>query len=251
MNASTFKTLTVSVFSCCLALTAIFAAGCDPTTSVLGRQSAVKVEAGACGGLAGLQCPTGQICVDDPSDGCDLASGGVDCMGICKVSSDSPDSGHVADAGHGQFCGGLAGLQCPTGLTCVDDPSDFCDPQNGGADCGGICVAADAGTPDGGHVADAGHGQFCGGLAGLQCPGGLTCVDDPSDFCDPQNGGADCNGFCEASPDAGSVDAGSQAQICGGIGGFRCPSGHTCIDTPDDGCDPQNGDLDCLGTCSL
>ncbi len=37
-------------------------------------------------------------------------------------------------------CGGLGGIQCPSGQTCVDDPNDSCDPQNGGADCGGICV---------------------------------------------------------------------------------------------------------------
>jgi hypothetical protein len=38
------------------------------------------------------------------------------------------------------FCGGIAGMPCPAGLTCVDDPSDTCDPTRGGADCGGICV---------------------------------------------------------------------------------------------------------------
>ncbi|QRK07038.1 hypothetical protein JQX13_44460 [Archangium violaceum] len=39
----------------------------------------------------------------------------------------------------GSFCGGIAAIQCPEGFTCVDDPSDTCDPNNGGADCGGIC----------------------------------------------------------------------------------------------------------------
>jgi hypothetical protein len=37
-------------------------------------------------------------------------------------------------------CGGIAGLRCPTGFECVDDPRDTCSPCNGGADCGGICV---------------------------------------------------------------------------------------------------------------
>lgn len=40
----------------------------------------------------------------------------------------------------GQFCGGFAAVQCPEGLVCVDDPSDTCDPDAGGADCGGICI---------------------------------------------------------------------------------------------------------------
>ncbi|HSN99530.1 MAG TPA: hypothetical protein VLS89_14640 [Candidatus Nanopelagicales bacterium] len=39
----------------------------------------------------------------------------------------------------GRFCGGLAGIQCPAGLMCIDDPRDDCDPEAGGADCGGIC----------------------------------------------------------------------------------------------------------------
>ncbi len=39
------------------------------------------------------------------------------------------------------FCGGIAGIQCPNGLTCVDYPDDDCDPGTGGADCIGICVA--------------------------------------------------------------------------------------------------------------
>jgi hypothetical protein len=37
-------------------------------------------------------------------------------------------------------CGGIAGLRCPKGFECVDDPRDSCSPCNGGADCGGICV---------------------------------------------------------------------------------------------------------------
>lgn len=37
-----------------------------------------------------------------------------------------------------RFCGGFGNLPCPSGLTCVDDPADDCDPATG-ADCGGIC----------------------------------------------------------------------------------------------------------------
>lgn len=42
----------------------------------------------------------------------------------------------------GQFCGGFAGIGCPEGYACVDDPADDCDPNQGGADCGGICQKA-------------------------------------------------------------------------------------------------------------
>ena len=38
----------------------------------------------ACGGIAGIKCPEGQVCVDYPSDNCDPTGGDVDCPGICK-----------------------------------------------------------------------------------------------------------------------------------------------------------------------
>lgn len=38
------------------------------------------------------------------------------------------------------FCGGIAGIPCPSGMSCVDNPNDSCDPNYGGADCGGMCV---------------------------------------------------------------------------------------------------------------
>jgi hypothetical protein len=42
----------------------------------------------------------------------------------------------------GQTCGGFAGLACPEGYSCADNPNDTCDP-NTGADCAGTCVASD------------------------------------------------------------------------------------------------------------
>jgi hypothetical protein len=40
-------------------------------------------------------------------------------------------------------CGGVANLPCPDGLVCIDDPTDDCDPNTGGVDCGGICIISD------------------------------------------------------------------------------------------------------------
>jgi hypothetical protein len=37
-------------------------------------------------------------------------------------------------------CGGIAGLQCPGSMICIDNPGDSCDPEQGGRDCSGICV---------------------------------------------------------------------------------------------------------------
>lgn len=36
---------------------------------------------------------------------------------------------------------------------------------------------------------------------------------------------------------------------CGGIGGFACATGQTCVDDPIDSCDPANGGRDCSGVC--
>ncbi|KAF2681378.1 hypothetical protein K458DRAFT_310126, partial [Lentithecium fluviatile CBS 122367] len=80
-----------------------------------------------CGGFrlpTPLTCKEGYICIKDPyRPGC-----GPECdgPGIC-----------VRD----KMCGGFAGFACPErGQVCHDDPRDTCDPQKGGADCGGLCV---------------------------------------------------------------------------------------------------------------
>lgn len=50
------------------------------------------------------------------------------------------------------MCGGFAGIACPKGQICKDDPTDDCDPAKGGRDCGGICVpGADPGSGSGGE----------------------------------------------------------------------------------------------------
>jgi len=49
----------------------------------------------------------------------------------------------VPDAPPQQTCGGFLGTPCPGAGKCVDDPTDDCDPNNGGADCGGICTCVE------------------------------------------------------------------------------------------------------------
>jgi hypothetical protein len=83
--------------------------------------------------------------------------------------------------------------------------------------------------------------DFCGGIAGFPCPLGLTCVDNPNDDCDPQRGGADCEGMCVRE---------KKPATCGGIGGAYCPPGYECADDPGDDCDPNGGGADCPGICS-
>ncbi len=54
----------------------------------------------------------------------------------------------------GQLCGGIAALPCPEGLVCQDDPSDTCDPNQGGRDCSGLCVDPGQGTGGSGAQCD-------------------------------------------------------------------------------------------------
>ncbi|KAF1841546.1 uncharacterized protein K460DRAFT_318636 [Cucurbitaria berberidis CBS 394.84] len=77
------------------------------------------------GGRANFQtCDGDDICITDPyTPGCGPACDG---LGIC-----------VKD----KMCGGFAGFACgEKGQVCHDDPRDDCDPKNGGADCGGLCI---------------------------------------------------------------------------------------------------------------
>lgn len=81
-----------------------------------------------CGGGRGnyYQCEDGYTCIKDPRDpGCGPA---CDALGIC-----------VED----KLCGGFAGFSCSGGKVCMDDPRDDCDPKQGGADCGGVCMWLD------------------------------------------------------------------------------------------------------------
>ncbi|KAL2196607.1 hypothetical protein P885DRAFT_69621 [Corynascus similis CBS 632.67] len=147
--------------------------------SLLGAASLAAAEKRPCG-FKIAPCPAGEICEKvDPS--CDR---GENCQGYCVAApttlitkttlSPAPEPTY-------QFCGGLAAIDCEDkNHVCIDDPRDGCDPNNGGADCGGICVEE----------------VFCGGFAAVQCPDGKRCVDDPRDDCDPKNGGADCGGIC-------------------------------------------------------
>jgi hypothetical protein len=107
---------------------------------------------------------------------------------------------------------------CPAGQVC-----EKIDPNcNRGVNCQGICVKP----------------PFCGGIAGIECKEpGKICVDDPSDDCDPEKGGADCGGICV------------MPEFCGGFAGIACKDGKKCIDDPSDDCDPENGGADCAGIC--
>ena len=64
-----------------------------------------------------------------------VLAGGVVGLTTPTIAAKPPKPGSCG----GQFCGGFAGIRCPEGFTCVDNPCDDCNPKTGGADCGGLC----------------------------------------------------------------------------------------------------------------
>jgi hypothetical protein len=277
---------------------------CDPLTDPDCGGFCRPIDRLRCNGVAGIVCPEGYVCVDDPNDDCDPNAGGADCGGICEpetsggcttdrdcpplrapcsVCSDGSSACPYSVCENGQCNVVLApcptpltcgedGAGCPPGYVCVEVPDERCDPTTG-ISCSGTCVRDEMPRP-------------CGSFAGDSCPEGYVCIDDPNDDCDPNAGGADCPGFCNAStpseecrsdgecphilapctecPDGSYAcpnsycDAGkcrvvfescTDPGFCGGIAGFPCPPGYTCIDNPNDDCDPSRGGADCGGMC--
>lgn len=162
-------TLGRSVFG--VAFTALFAAlplgACsgagagDDAASVSESQEALR-GARLCDGPRGRKCADGQYCNSIRDGICPNRRH----FGVCAVepqicpdifqpvcgcdNQTYPNSCHAAAAGVAvlhtgecavtkQFCGGIAAIPCPGEGRCADDPTDNCDPADGGADCGGIC----------------------------------------------------------------------------------------------------------------
>jgi hypothetical protein len=252
-----------------------------------------------CGGIAGFTCPGAGMCVDDPSDDCDPENGGADCGGLCVcnamglcidgfVWNDSPEvcgcEPTGGGGGEGEACGNVT---CPAGQTCCNESCGICvepggvcteqfcgdgDPEpdpmgtpcgpaicTGDQECcnescgicvepGGFCTQQLCGDPD----PNPDPAPFCGGFAGFPCPGAGECVDDPSDDCDPQNGGADCGGLCQCnvqgvcaspqvwndSPEVCGCEASSGGEQCGNR---TCPADQVCCNASCGICTPKGG----------
>ena len=116
--------------------------------------------------------------------------------------------GGVSDGSNpaGRFCGGIAGIPCPGGFVCVDDPRDDCDPTKGGADCGGVCVQKE--NP----------------CAHIRCRAGTSCCKRCGGICLPT--GVPCRNV-KCAP-----------QVCGKS---VCPPGEYCCNPSCGVCAPLNG----------
>jgi hypothetical protein len=122
------------------------------------------------------------------------------------------------------FCGGIAGFPCPGEGTCVDDPSDDCDPQQGGADCGGLCVCPHFGKCETGERWDSSE-EVCACVADVNPCAAVLCLE--GSVCVVQNGAGVCVPF--EGEACGDVTCGPGLVCCNASCGICTPPGFACI----------------------
>lgn len=154
----------------CAAVTCLVGNTCE---LIDGKPECVPVDASAC---AAVLCGPGTSCQE------------IDGEGVCTPLEPEVDA--------------CATVRCAAGTECVVvDGRAECQPTEPNpcaavlCEVGSICEVIDGEA----QCTAVESGPFCGGFAGIECPGAGICADDPSDDCDPDNGGADCGGLCECN----------------------------------------------------
>ena len=241
-----------------------------------------------CGGIAAIECPGSGSCVDAPGDGCDPEQGGADCGGVCEcnvialcvegfVFDGSPEvCACVPDEPPVDACAAVrcragtecvvvdgraecqpvappecAAVSCPVGNDCVVvDGVAQCQPSGPNPCAAVLCPVGSTCEVQGDEgVCTPASGPSCGGFAGIACNGLASCVDDPADDCEPENGGADCGGICQCNVRALCIrglvfDASPEVCDC-----VPEPEANPCalVDCfPDHVCEVQGGEAVCV-----
>jgi len=145
---------------------------------------------------------------------------------ICQVEEDRTEN-YEACASQ-TSCSDCVGTSLPSQVdgrdTCMwfADAGGFCLPGCGQMGCGVDECTSEEPTPDEDTDSTTGGGEctaedFCGGFAGFQCECSCSdanqhveCLDDPTDDCDPEQGGADCSGICTCVDHQQGGDAGEE-----------------------------------------
>ena len=123
----------------------------------------------------------------------------------------------VAELAAGEFCGGIANIQCPEGSTCIDDPDDSCDPGHGGVDCGGVCIQNE---PEGCQIDPA---KEYNRLDPAQCAAArFFCPPGSQPFFD------ECGCGCEVGQVCGSAFCGAGEFCCNESCSICAPEGGVC-----------------------
>ena len=177
-------------------------------------------------GNSGLACclPDGQ-CMDTDQDGaCDSIDRHCNTDGVplaCRLQEPDCELNTVPEVRGGCFTN-----RCVTWGECVYDPTEE-SRCTGNSDC----------EP----------GERCDAGGCLECiceMGPSVCGADGRTY--PSQCAARCVNVEVIAEDSCSASLSS----CGGFAGTACASASdTCVDNPDDNCDPSNGGSDCMGIC--
>jgi hypothetical protein len=115
---------------------------------------------------------------------------------------------------------------CARGETCCNESCGICTEPGEGC-TKQLCLPEDAGAPE---------GESCGRVT---CDPGQVCCNESCGIC------TEPDGFCTEQ----FCGPAEEPVSCGGFAGIACPGVSSCVDDPDDDCDPSNGGADCGGTC--
>jgi hypothetical protein len=112
---------------------------CTKNVDCLSSDAYCKFREGSCAGR-GVCAKRPAICtkIFDPVCACD----GRTYPNACMAATAGVSIVHEGGCAPRRVCGGLANVPCPKSSVCIDDPTDTCDPTQGGSDCSGICVPA-------------------------------------------------------------------------------------------------------------